>query len=237
MKNKKVLKVVLIALIAIIVLLCIGFYIYASDYSRADQIALEAFSFGTDLVQNHEDIIVFDAAEGGSQDTALIFYPGGKVEYSAYAPLLEQIAKEGITCVLIKMPFNLAVFDANAADTVYSKMTEIKNWYLAGHSLGGAMASSYLEKNSAKIKGLILLGAYPINNADVTTFAIYGSEDLGLDRAKLGSVTKKLEIMGGNHAQFGNYGKQKGDGIASITREEQQRIAVKAIVEFIKSGN
>jgi len=216
-------------------LLFIGFYIYVSDYSRSDETALEAFSYGTELVQNHKDIIVFEASNGGLLDTALIFYPGGKVEYSAYSPLLKQLANEGITCVLVKMPFNLAVFDVNAANAVYSKMPEIKNWYLAGHSLGGAMASSYLENNSGKITGLILLGAYPINKAAVPTLAIYGSEDLGLDKTKLETTANKLEIEGGNHAQFGNYGKQKGDGKASITREQQQRIAVKAIVLFIKA--
>ena len=41
-------------------------------------------------------------------------------------------------------------------------------------------------------------------------------------------------IEGGNHAQFGNYGKQKGDPDATISAEEQQTIAVNAIVEFIK---
>jgi len=232
--NKKALKITLISLTTLIACLLVGFYIYASDYSRSDYNALKAFSTGSKLVQNDEDMIVFHAPTEDLKDTALIFYPGGKVQYSAYAPLLTQLSNEGITCVLLKMPLNLAVLDVNAADKVYRKMPEIKNWYLAGHSLGGAMASSYMGKNSAKVKGLILLGAYPVNASTIPTLAIYGSEDIALDKTKLETTPNKLEIIGGNHAHFGNYGEQKGDGQASITREEQQKIAVKEIVKFIK---
>ena len=42
-----------------------------------------------------------------------------------------------------------------------------------------------------------------------------------------------VAIDGGNHAQFGHYGKQKGDPDATISREEQQRIAVDAIEDFL----
>lgn len=41
--------------------------------------------------------------------TGLIFYPGGKVQYEAYAPLLYHLAENGIFCVLLHMPGNLAV--------------------------------------------------------------------------------------------------------------------------------
>jgi len=131
------------------------------------------------------------------------------------------------------MPFNLAVFDVNAADRIYSKFPGIVNWYIGGHSLGGAMASSYADKNTDKIKGLILLGAYSVGSADISTLAIYGSNDGVLDRSKLAGTDNVLEIAGGNHAYFGNYGEQKGDGKAEITREQQQEHAAEAITDFI----
>jgi len=170
-------------------------------------------------------------------ETGLIFYPGGKVEAAAYYPLLDKLSKNGITCVLLKMPFNLAVFDIDAADKVYESLPDIENWYISGHSLGGAMASSYIEGNSDKLNGLILLGAYPINNEQLVTLAIYGSEDLGLDKSKLSSMKNVFEIIGGNHAYFGNYGEQKGDGKATISRDEQQKITVDEIIEFINLNN
>ena len=44
-----------------------------------------------------------------------IFYPGGKVGYTAYAPLILALAEQDILCVLLEMPFNLAVLDSLAA--------------------------------------------------------------------------------------------------------------------------
>ena len=45
---------------------------------------------------------------------------------------------------------------------------------------------------------------------------------------------EKYIINGGNHACFGNYGEQKGDGKATITKDEQINITVKQIVKFIE---
>lgn len=43
-------------------------------------------------------------------------------------------------------------------------------------------------------------------------------------------------IEGGNHAWFGNYGKQEGDKTASISREEQQQQAVEEILQMINTA-
>ena len=97
------------------------------------------------------------------------------------------------------------------------------------------MASSYVEDNTDKLDGLILLGAYSINDAPIATIAIYGTEDIKLDLEKLESVDQ-IVIEGGNHAYFGNYGEQDGDGTASITREEQQAQTVEAIIKFAQEN-
>ena len=233
-KKKGKMKIVAIIISCLLVVSLGGFYIYTLDYYRADANAVQTLSTNMATIEKQGNMTVFYPDKKLDIKKGLIFYPGGKVEATAYAPLLEKISQKGVTCVLLTMPFNLAVFDVNAADKVYGKIPDISNWYIAGHSLGGAMASSYVEKNSAKLKGLILLGAYPVNNADIPTLAIYGSEDQGLDKSKLESVRSKMQITGGNHAYFGNYGEQKGDGVAVINREEQQAQAVAAIIEFIK---
>lgn len=234
-KKKSKLKLTLIVIVILLIVLVGSFYIYTLDYYRADAYAIQTLSADTTRIENYGKMTVFYPSNQLNNKTGLIFYPGGKIEAIAYAPLLKKLSHKGITCVLIKMPLNLAIFNINAANAVYDKFSHIQNWYLVGHSLGGAMASSYVKKNSHKLKGLILLGAYPINDADIPTLAIYGSEDLGLNKAKLKSVKNKLEIKGGNHAYFGNYGEQKGDGVATITREQQQKQTVKEIVKFISN--
>lgn len=236
LKIKKPLKITAISIVAIIFILMGGFYFYTMDYYRADDFAVQTFTTDGTSLQNQGNMMVFYPDKEMDSNTALIFYPGGKVEATAYAPLLTKLSQNGITCVLVKMPFNLAVFDKDAAESVYNKFPDIKNWYIGGHSLGGAMASNYVDKNSEKIKGLILLGSYPVNNSNISTLAIYGSEDIRLDKTKLDNTKNKLEIVGGNHAYFGNYGEQKGDGTAAITRDEQQTQTVEAIIKFIQAG-
>ncbi len=232
MKTRK-LKIVLISIAAFLIVAFAAFYVYTLDYYRASGDVYEIEEFKN--AAKTDVGMVFKPSENADVNTkGIIFYPGGKVEAEAYAPLLIKLADKGYTCVLLQMPFNLAVFDINAAEGVYDEFPAVTDWYLMGHSLGGAMASSYCEKNYDKLEGLILLGAYPLNDADIDTLTIYGTEDFGLDYEKLENAKNVEFIDGGNHAYFGNYGEQKGDGTAEITRQQQQDIAVELIVDFIR---
>jgi dienelactone hydrolase len=239
-KKRKALRVVLLVVLAVIVLMTGGFYIYTLDYYRADLSTFDESAVTAMVVAEPDstpkDLLIFKASPEKDQKTGLIFYPGGKVAFNAYIPLMTKLSDEGITCVLVKMPFNLAVFDPNAADRVYGQLPDIRHWYIGGHSLGGAMASSYAGKAGDQLSGLVLLAAYPVNDASLPTLVLYGTEDHVLDRSKITGVDSTT-ITGGNHAYFGNYGEQKGDGTATITRDEQQMLTVKAIIEFINSNN
>ena len=138
------------------------------------------------------------------------------------------------------MPFHLAIFDVNAADQVIEQQKDIHEWYMMGHSLGGAMAASYTAKHSDQITGLVLLGAYStadLSQKDVEVLSIYGSQDGVLNRKKYEAEKKNLPsdfteyvIEGGNHAGYGNYGKQKGDGEAEIPKKEQQQEVVDQVI-------
>jgi len=225
-KLKKTLYITLV----IILVLATAFLIYTGIYYKADKDAVNMIE-NSQNIDNSGRFIVFEPIEP-DLNTGLIFYPGGKVDENAYAPLLKEISDRGVTVILAKMPFNLAVFGINTADRVYELFPDIETWYIGGHSLGGAMASSYAGKNSDKIEGLILLGAYPLNDA-VPQITIYGSEDFGLDKSKLQGNDNLIEIKGGNHAYFGNYGEQRGDGEAYITREQQQNLSINAVLDFM----
>lgn len=225
-----------IIVIIIIGILFGGFYIYTLDYYRVDVTDIKELESSKVRIESNDQLTFFYPDENTDRSTAFIFYPGGKVEYTAYSPLLVKLAEKGITGILVKMPFNLAVFNINAADKIFNDLPEIKNWYIGGHSLGGAMASSYASNNSESMKGLILLAAYPVNDISMPVLAVYGSNDGVLDITKLQNIKSLVEIEGGNHAYFGNYGEQGGDGIATITREEQQEETVAVIMDFIKNN-
>ena len=219
--------------------------IYLGDYYRADPIAVAAFapedSVPTGVTR--EGFSVF-APEGA--DTGFIFYPGGKVEHTAYIPLMQQLASEGIFCVLVEMPFRLAVLDMQAAANIPAQYPQIENWYIGGHSLGGAMAASFVAKETQTYDGLVLLGAY--STADLTgsqlrVLSVYGSEDLIMNREKYGenfknlpAETRELILDGGCHSYFGMYGSQKGDGTPRITNGQQIRQTADAITSFISEN-
>ena len=234
-------KGLLIAL-AVLLLAAAAILFYTADYSHADASALRVLEEGVPgvSIEQASDRIVFtpEAPKAG-----LIFYPGGKVEYKAYAPLMAELSKEGILCILLKMPLNLAVFDINAAAGIPAEYPQIEYWMLAGHSLGGAMAASFAAKHTDELDSLVLLAAY--STADLTksgldVLSIYGSEDGVLNREKyekyrpnLPADVRETVIDGGCHAYFGAYGAQKGDGTPRITREEQVAQTVTAILSSL----
>lgn len=208
------------------------FLIYTACYYRADATVSDILK-SDDTIQVSGNLTILPAEKG--TDAGMIFYPGANVEAKAYLPLLEKIRQEcGVTCVLVKMPFNMAIFDYKAADVVMDKLPDIDKWYICGHSMGGAMASRYAAENQDKVHGLILLGAYIYGSyPDDRALTVYGS--LNESVAKHIDYTENIVVIqGGNHAQFGNYGEQLGDSKAAISREDQQDAAVKAIKEFLR---
>ena len=245
MKKSRKLIVWISAVSLSLALIVGGCAIYVSDYYHSDIDVIEAFIADESLAKT----VVSDGvlAYGNSESvTGFIFYPGGKVEYTAYEPLMYRLASNGIFCVLIEMPFNLAVLNVNAADGIMEQYPRIENWYIGGHSLGGSMAASYLAGHSEEFKGLVLLGSY--STADLTktgldVLSVFGSEDKIMNRKKydkykvnLPSDMTEREIDGACHAYFGMYGKQDGDGEAILTPEEQINITADLIKDFISKG-
>ena len=217
-------------LLAVAVLAAAGFFWYVSDYYRADEIALEVLARDSGVTVR-DDLTILSPSY--PTDTGLIFYPGAKVEGAAYLPLLDRLRQTGLTCVLVEMPFRMAIFGADAAEDVMERFPDIQHWYIAGHSLGGAMASQFAADHPEEIDGLILLGAYLYGDyPPEDTLTVYGSLNQSVED-KLDYTENVMEIEGGNHAQFGNYGPQKGDAPAAISAEEQQARTVEAVAEFI----
>lgn len=234
--------VILTTGLALIILLSAA-AIYVNDIYQADQEAISAYN--AEYIQNVEtqeiasNMIAY--VPQGQIKAGFIFYPGARVEHTAYEPLLKACAQQGIVCIVVQMPQNLAVFGINKGMDAMSYFPNIKNWYIGGHSLGGSMAASCAAGNGGTFKGVILLGSYStmdISNHKV--LSIYGSEDGVMKMKRYNKLKNKLPedfleivIEGGNHAYFGMYGEQKNDGVATITNAEQINITADAIIKFI----
>ena len=228
--------------VAIVLIVAVVFFSYVAVYYKADDTALAAMV--SDDVVRVESTSYGYRFDGPSDSGALIFYPGGKVDERAYAPLLRAVAAAGMDVCLVKMPFHLAVFGVNKADNVMEAHSYAR-YYLGGHSLGGAMAAQYASQRADRLSGLVLLAAYPTKALPVTlpVLSIVGSEDgvVNSDKLQAGRLLVQGEyleqvIQGGNHAYFGSYGEQKGDGSASIAPADQWAETLSCILDFIGKG-
>jgi predicted alpha/beta-hydrolase family hydrolase len=180
-------------------------------------------------------------------NTGLIIYPGGRVDPRAYAPQAHAIAAQGYLVVIVPMPLNLAVLGAEQASSVIQSYPRIQKWVIGGHSLGGSMAALYADNHRDQIKGLVLWASYPANSNDLSdstikVASIYATLDglatpdkIDASRRLLPADTTWVQIVGGNHAQFGWYGLQSGDNRATISREEQQTQLVQATLDLLKT--
>lgn len=237
-------KIALSIIVVLILSLVGGTVYYINDYYRAEDVAVSLISTPNTSVTVTEENGVFTFAPQNATK-GIIFYPGGKVEAESYAPLMHALAKEGVLSILVTMPGNLAVLDMNAADGICEQYPEIESWYMAGHSLGGSMAASYISENAKNFEGIILLASYStadLSNSGLEVLSIYGSNDGVLNMEKYEEYKPNLPedfnefiIDGGCHAYFGAYGEQDGDGEATILRETQVSRTVDIILEFINN--
>ena len=240
-KKKRKTFIIVTSIVLALAILIAACAIYLNDYYRADMDAIDAFLPQDAEWETRADGTLAFGDEGAT--TGFIFYPGGKVEYTAYIPLMHELSERGIFCVIVEMPFNLAVFDVNAADGIQKKYPMIEDWYIGGHSLGGAMAASYLSDHKREFEGLVLLAAYSsedLSDSELDVLSIFGSNDRVMDRQKykknksnLPSDFVEVVIDGGNHAYFGMYGRQDGDGKATVSNEEQIKLTADAIADFV----
>ena len=239
-------KKTVIIIIAVVVVLLISVAeafiagIQAACY-QAQDVALEALVSDDEVsVTATEDYIFFD---GSGTDKALVFYPGAFVDADAYAPLMRELAASGTDCFVVWMPFDFALLNTKKADAIMDSFG-YDSWYLGGHSLGGVAAGNFCSNNLDRIDGLLLLGSYsvdPVNTKeDFKVVSLYGTLDTVLDheamkesRGNLPAEITEVEIQGGNHAQFGDYGFQEGDSEATITAAEQIQIVVDAWNEAV----
>ncbi|MDV2885058.1 alpha/beta hydrolase [Alkalihalophilus pseudofirmus] len=231
-----------ILITTILILIAILFW-FLRPYTASE----EALSF----LQSSEQVDVEMNStwiEFSPRDTELeanvIMYPGGLLEHESYAPLAHSLAEEGFRTFVIKMPLNLAVLGGNKAQDVIKELGD-EPVFIGGHSLGGVMASRFAAENEELFNGVFFLASYPdekgsLWNKQVASISFLATNDSVLNRdrydeagAYFASDHLEIIIEGGNHAQFGSYGAQKGDTPASISTEEQLTQVSDALSEWI----
>ncbi|KZZ83338.1 alpha/beta fold hydrolase [Bacillus sp. SJS] len=243
---KKWLKIFIAILTSAVVLLAGGFFVWSQFTYKPSKDLTRLVP--EDSYTETDGILYFDPS-GTKTEAGVILYPGAKVEPEAYAFIGQELAKTGIPVAIPEMPFHCAILGTGKAERVQSSRPKIKKWYIGGHSLGGVAAANYAAKHEKSVEGVFFLASYPAESAklkqtNVDVLSIFAAND-GLTSLDDIENSKKnvpddalfYEIKGGNHAQFGLYGKQKGDHSAEIPAEEQQKQIIQYIENWIKRGS
>jgi len=173
--------------------------------------------------------------------TAILFYPGARIDPAAYAYKLSAIVQQGAAVIIAKPLFHFALLDATSAATYKSLLPNVANWYVAGHSVGGVKACQMA--NDGDFKGLILFGAYCSNDlskAKIAALSVAGANDqlsttqqIDKNKSLLPTTTVYRTIIGLNHAGFGNYGSQAGDGTLAINDDDARQQIAQAVTNFL----
>ncbi len=247
MNIKKVIKYTLIGLITVIIIGVLGMIVWSKTGTYpARMVALSALESTDRVTITQDKWIVFEPDK--ETETGLIFYPGGLVEPTAYTPVLHQIAEKGVLVIIIPMPLNLAIFNTRAANVVIDTYPDITYWIIAGHSLGGASAAIFAENNPNTIDAIAFWDSYPPDSADLSDNAISAisifSTNNNIPNTKnfddkkhlLPVDTMFIGLEGANHAQFGDYGPQKGDVVASMGLAEQHEQVAEIMLDFITNN-
>jgi hypothetical protein len=237
---------IIITVLLILTIILVGFVVWAETPPTPMLEAYEALESDPEVIVTTTNWIAFEPLIS-SKNVGFVIYPGGRVDFRSYAPMAHRIALEGYLVVIVRMPLNLAVFGVNIASDVIKSYSQISSWVIGGHSLGGTMAAQFAHENPSEVKGLVLWAAYPSSGTDLSknnliATTIHGTND-GLvsssqieDSMDLLPVsTSRIEITGGNHAQFGWYGDQSGDNTATISREEQQNQIFNATLQLLEA--
>ncbi|MEN6434932.1 MAG: alpha/beta hydrolase [Anaerolineaceae bacterium] len=243
---KKLLKKIGSTLGIILFLVLVGFAIWSSFPAGPGDTAYTSLESNPQVQVVQMAGWLFFTPIGEEPEEGFIFYPGGDVDYRSYSPILWKIAQAGYVVVVPDMPFNLAVLAPNKANKIMESYPQISCWVIGGHSLGGTMAAHYAYQNPGKVCGLVLWAAYPAKGDDLSSSnlevtSIYATNDglttktnIEASRALLPASTTWVEIQGGNHAQFGDYGKQNGDFGATITAADQWKQVISATLNALE---
>lgn len=191
----------------------------------------------------------------GEPATGLLFFAGALVDPVAYAPIMREIAEAGYPAALVRLPRRGAFGGADGPDVLTRgidatlTLPTVKRWVLAGHSRGGEVAARLASTGAPSFAALVLIGtSHPrdisLANSRLPVTRIYGTRDtiadvekLERNRPNLPAVIRDVRIDGGNHSQFGSYGFQPGDWRATISRDEQQRLTVAAILDAMRAAD
>ncbi|MEO7589342.1 MAG: alpha/beta hydrolase [Arachnia sp.] len=245
-KGRRIITRVLLGVLAFLGLVVVGFLIWANvGVMQAEPGPLAAVESdpAITIVENPEAVVMSPTDQKSAK--GLVFIPGAKVTAESYLSNLSGIViDDGVTVVITKPTLNLAFFDLRPLSTFTDLAPDVDQWWVGGHSLGGVKACQFAAEPG--VKGLLLFGSYCANDlsgSGLSVLSLGGSNDGLSTPAKIKDASDLLpadaqfvQIDGANHARFGDYGVQSGDGTATISSDEMRSHLTEDMTPFFEKG-
>ncbi len=236
----------------VVAVLAVGMYAYLSistvqNNAAPAEVALAAMASDTRVTVDYDDDYLTLTPAGAPPKTGIVFYPGAYCDIRGYAPVLKEIAAQGYLVVTPKMPFDFAIFAPDAADEARAAHPEIKQWIIAGHSMGGAMAGVYADNNRDNLAGVIVFDSYPpgsnsLADADLPILLFERARTDGsrsqkfIDNASLYPASAELILIpGAQHMYYGSFdgGSYQEEWGPGIERDAMQKIVIDGMTAWL----
>lgn len=221
-----------------------GFFVWAKLPMSATPSSLAAVAADDRVdVSASPDTVVMRPARTAATGQGLVFIAGARVDPQAYEQNLAVLVATGVTVVIERPVLGFGILDGRPFSTFTALAPEVTTWAVGGHSLGGVRACQYAADDPS-VDALVLFGSYcattDLSGDDALAVLSLGGSADGLStpakidryRDMLPESATTVEIDGSDHAQFGSYGAQPGDGTATISDEEARRRITTELTSF-----
>ncbi len=245
----KILRWTAISVVALVLLSIVGTWVQQQRrHADASSAALAAsVSDAAVRVDDDGETLVLRPAAGRERG-GVILYPGAYVDVRGYVPTLKPLAEAGYRVVVVRMPFELAIFGIDRAADVIAEHTDLRHWVIVGHSVGGAMAAMFADRHREALDGVIIWDSYPPSVSSLADFAkpvwlIHRATPDGspppsfaANRNLYPRDSRWAAIPGGIHMQFGSFapGGYVEDWAPSISEAAQHRAVVRLTLEALE---
>lgn len=224
----------------------IGFLAWAHVVYPPDRAAtIEVYRSQTVSVEERGRAIIITPVTDATalSDTVLVFYPGARVDpYSYLPPLAHTAHATGLRVVIPHVALNLAVTDTRDIGELALLAGDYRSIATGGHSLGGVRGCA--QATNPQVDHLVLFASYCANDLtarnDLRVITVLGSLDGLTDvdqvtqaASLLPGTPRTITIPGANHASFGAYGPQSGDGPPGISSSHMAEKLTDILADFL----
>ncbi len=248
---KKFIKGLLLAVI-VIVGGGYGYMVYNTDKNRAvpGPAALAALQSSAAVSVTDGDWLIMEP-KNVTPTTGVIFYTGANCDVHGYAEIFQRVAAAGYLVVAPTWIFDYSITDifrsTPKADEIRAAYPDIKNWVIAGHSMGGATAGIYAHANQDRLAGIIFYDSYPpdaqsLGDSDLPALHVHRATLEGEAPAMFTgrknlypANTTWVPVPGGIHMYFGSFigGGYKEVWEPKISNAAQVDITTAATIDFL----